>query len=71
MVWEYGTNIQFKISLFGQYFIYVTCSYSNKNIEPNFLEKNKNMKKCWNLQNLRTTEPQKILMVLIKKVYNQ
>ena len=46
MVWEYGANIQFENDLFGQYYIYVTCSYTNKNIEPNFLEKNKNMKKC-------------------------
>ena len=44
------------------------CSYSDKNIEPNFLEKIKNMKKCWNLENLRTTEPQKNLLVLIKKM---
>ena len=44
MVWEYGANIQFKIDLFGQYYIYVICPYSDKNIEPNFLEKIKNMK---------------------------
>ena len=59
MVWEYGANIQFKIDLFCQYYIYVTCSYSDKNIQPNFLEKIKNMKKCLNLEILRTAEPQK------------
>ena len=26
------------------------------------------MKKCWNLENLRTAEPQKKLLVLIKKI---
>ena len=46
MVWEYRANIQFEIDLFGQYYIQVTCSYSDKNIQPNFLEKIKNMKKC-------------------------
>ena len=43
------------------------CSYRDKNIEPIFSEKLKNMKKCLNLQNLRTGEPQKKLLVLIKK----
>ena len=43
------------------------CSYWDKNIEPIFSEKLKNMKKCLNLQNLRTGEPQKKLLVLIKK----
>ena len=46
MVWEYGANIQFEIDLFGLYYVYVTCSYSDKNIVPHFLEKIKNMKKC-------------------------
>ena len=46
MVWEYGANIQFEIDLFGQYYIYATCFYTNKNIEPIFLEKNKSRKKC-------------------------
>ena len=44
MVWEYGANIQFKIDLFGQYYIYVMYSYSDKTIQSNFLEKIKNMK---------------------------
>ena len=43
------------------------CSYWDKNIEPIFSEKLKNMKKCLNLENLRTSEPQKKLLVLIKK----
>ena len=43
------------------------CSYRDKNIEPIFSEKLKNMKKCLNLQNLRTGEPKKKLLVLIKK----
>ena len=46
IVWEYGANIQFEIDLFGLYYVYVTCSYSDKNIVPHFLEKIKNMKKC-------------------------
>ena len=43
------------------------CSYWDKNIEPIFSEKLKNMKKCLNFENLRTSEPQKKLLVLIKK----
>ena len=43
------------------------CSYWDKNIEPIFSEKLKNMKKCLIFENLRTSEPQKKLMVLIKK----
>ena len=43
------------------------CSYWDKNTEPIFSKKLKNMKKCLNLQNLRTGEPQKKLLVLIKK----
>ena len=43
------------------------CSYRDKNIEPIFSEKLKNMKKCLNLQNLGTGEPKKKLLVLIKK----
>ena len=43
------------------------CSYCDKNIEPIFSEKLKNMKKCLNFENLRTSEPQKKLLVLIKK----
>ena len=35
----YGANIQFKIDLFGQYYIWVMFSYDDKNIHPDFLEK--------------------------------
>ena len=41
---------------------------SDKDIEPNFLEKIKNITKCWNLENLRTTEPPKNMLALIKKL---
>ena len=45
------------------------CSYRDKNIEPIFSEKLKNMKKCLNLQNLRTDEPKKNYWFLgIKKM---
>ena len=43
------------------------CSYWDKNIEPIFSEKLKNMKKCKNLENLRTSEPQKNYWFLQKK----
>ena len=42
------------------------CSYSDKNIEPNYEEKLRTWKNA-EILNLRTTEPQKNLLVLIEK----
>ena len=36
----------FKFDLYGQKYVRIMCSYWDKNIEPNFSEKLKNMKKC-------------------------
>ena len=67
---ENGKNlayIWFKNDLYGQKYVRVMCSHWDKNIEPIFSENLKNMKKCLKLGNLRTSEPQKNLLVLIKK----
>ena len=65
--WKYGAYNWFKIYRFGQSYVRIMCSYRDKNIEPIFSGKLKNMKKCLNLENLRTAEPQKKILVLIRK----
>ena len=56
-----------EIDLFSQNLLQNQCSYMNKNFEPIFCEKLRTCKKGSNRENLRTTEPQKNLLVLTKK----
>ena len=65
--WKYGAYNWFKIDIFGHSYVRIMRSYNDKNIEPIFSDKLKNMEKCLNLEKLRTAEPQKNLPVLIRK----
>ena len=63
----FGQILQFLANIF--YFLQENfCSSVLKNIKAGFPQKFKNMKICSNLENLRTIEAKKNLLILIKKV---